>query len=228
MPLSRLWEKDLKIFDIDGTLLNAKETYLAWIRKFTSELDSPVLKWKSEEEKERLYLKAVADHRAPHWFFPWDNDKIEKAYKIFSEHTQEDDAEKYPLIDWAKEIIEEIHEKWIIVAFFTSKTKSAVESVFNYHWLSHHLKEWYLVAREDVVDKKPSPEWLLKILKHTWISVGKAIYFWDWDVDHDSAKNAGMDFVWVNTWSNFEKDWENLWVTSIESIAELKAIITSF
>lgn len=56
-----------------------------------------------------------------------------------------------------------------------------------------------ILAGEEIKNGKPSPEIYLNVLKHFDISVEQALVFEDSDIGIQSAKNAGINYITINS-----------------------------
>ncbi len=73
-------------------------------------------------------------------------------------------------------------------AIFSLNFRSTIFSILSKQNLLGKFQ--YIVGREDVVEWKPDPEGLFKILKYFNISSEQAIYIGDSEFDMEAGKNA--------------------------------------
>ena len=82
-------------------------------------------------------------------------------------------------------------------AIVTSKFHYRIDEVLNKYGIADLVD--YIIGFEDVVDAKPSPEGLQKVIKHFDNDTKSILYIGDSLIDANTAANAGVDFAAVTT-----------------------------
>lgn len=87
-----------------------------------------------------------------------------------------------------------------------------------------HFPQLYDVALGEceTTPRKPDPIAALRIAEEMNVPPERAVYIGDSAVDHDTAKNAGMDFIWVSWGFRSAEDMQGYDIRkSFESVEEL-------
>ena len=205
MSLSKLLEfpKDLRviIFDFDGTIVKLHVDWDA-LRGFLSEkyMDD----FGEEESFERLSigLKKVVDRGEP--------ELIESYIRAIEKFERENvkDSTFFEEIVYFIEHLEEFGlESNTKFAIFSLNFRSTIFSVLSQKNLLG--KFHFIVGREDVIEWKPDPEGLLKILKKFAVSSEQAIYIGDSNYDFEAGENARIKTysieVFIDALKNIKK-----------------------
>ncbi len=195
MSLSELLEfpKDLRVivFDFDGTIV---KLHVNWddLRAFLSEkyMDD----FGEEESFERLStgLKKVVDRG--------ESELIEsyiRAIERFERENVKDSTffeEMVYFVEHLEEFGLDLNTK---LAIFSLNFRSTIFSVLSQRNLLG--KFHFIVGREDVVEWKPDPEGLFKILKKFDVSSTQAIYVGDSKYDFEAGENAKIKTYSIET-----------------------------
>lgn len=186
MLLSELLDfpKDLRVvvFDFDGTLVKLHVDWDA-LRKLLS--DKYMDDFGEDQTFNRITLglqKVVARG---------DPDLIESYIRTIEKFEREK-IKEYSFFEEIVFFIENLEELGlnsdIKFAIFSLNFRSTIFSILTKQNLLGKFQ--YIVGREDVVEWKPNPEGLYKILKHFNISSKQAIYVGDSEFDMEAGKNA--------------------------------------
>jgi HAD superfamily hydrolase (TIGR01549 family) len=195
MSLSDLLEfpKDLRVivFDFDGTIV---KLHVDWddLRAYLSEkyMDD----FGEEESFERLSigLKKVVDRG--------ESELIESYIRAIERFERENvkDSTFFEEIVYFIEHLEEFGlDLDTKLAIFSLNFRSTIFSVLSQRNLLG--KFHFIVGREDVVEWKPDPEGLFKILKKFNVSSEQAIYIGDSKYDFEAGENAKIKTYSIET-----------------------------
>lgn len=204
-------DKKILILDYDGVIVNSMETFYKWVKYVSDKMklnlsDEQCRTWKTRHDFEKLFQEIWAD--------------IALWYKYFHEFCDEEKHPwKYELFQWVKNIILECSEKFHII-LFTDRKFDSTYAWLNNHKLTHLFNE--VVTSECTWVRKPSPDgihlWLQRLQK---TSKDVVLYVWDSSVDFLAAQEAGVSFLWVDSWVNSKDDWQAIDVESIPSLLHL-------
>ena len=182
----------LVIFDMDGTILNTLVDLNNALNYTLDKMGYP----QCSIEDTRMYvgngiLKTIT--RA----FPKDTSIgiIEMAHKIFTDYYRDHCNDNTAPYEGINLMIKELRKKGILTAVVSNKADYAVgilcEKMFD------GLFDLY-VGEKEGVKRKPAPDMVDIVLRELKISREEAVYIGDSDVDFDTAKNSGLDFIGVS------------------------------
>ena len=179
--LKSLNNKKLIIFDLDGVIINSKESMsLAW---------SSVRR----ELKTKISFKKYFDFIGLPFFqilkkIKFDKD-YNKAHFIYNK-TAIYNQSKIKLYPGAKKIINELYKKKI-TCLVTSKSKIRTKKILK----KFNLKFDYIFCPEDIKPFKPDPNIIIKLKKKLKIDLADIIYIGDTLIDSKFAKKGGIDYL---------------------------------
>lgn len=186
MLLSELLDfpKDLRVvvFDFDGTLVKLHVDWDA-LRKLLS--DKYMDDFGEEQTFKRITigLQKVVARGDP---------ELIESYIRTIEKFERENIKEYTFFEEMVFFIENLEKlglnSEIKFAIFSLNFRSTIFSILSKQNLLGKFQ--YIVGREDVVEWKPDPEGLFKILKHFNISSEQAIYIGDSEFDMEAGKNA--------------------------------------
>lgn len=191
--LDEILPSQVLIFDMDGVLVDVRESYRTAIKK-TAEyfIDAEVSYKEIQEFKDRgglnndwdLTLEIVKSHGVD----VSRDEIIEKFQKLFLGENFDGfiSREKWIL---KKEILEELFKRYRLAIFTSRPREEALYTLRKYE-----LDKFFdvIVSLDDVKETKPFPEGILKILDSLRIAPGNVLYFGDTVDDMIAAKNAGV------------------------------------
>jgi len=170
-------------FDLDGTLVDSRETILKSTQAALDQLNIP------HSIPENIFTNMIGKHfvdifeelkiNVP------DFEKFISIYKLL----YFDFLESSYLYKGVKETIEFLTKKHIKVSLLTTKGQDQAEKIIEHFNLSSSFD--YLMGRRDGLAHKPSPEPLLYICKELQIDPSKTMMTGDTELDIQCGKNAG-------------------------------------
>lgn len=202
------------LFDIDGTILNTHEyIYQAFqhsLSKHDKSLAREELQFIMGKPLEECYriltsLENVTDLMQTHKQFQLDNPHLAVPF------------------DNTISTLETIHGHGIQIAAVTNRARKSVLETLERSALMPYFDQ--VVAVEDVVNPKPEPEGIQKILTYFEVDPAHAMMVGDSDVDVIAGKNAGVKTVGVTYGFHREKIKEVEPDFVIEDIKEIISIL---
>ena len=204
--------KKVIIFDLDGTLIDTDKlifmSYRHLFQKYGNGYEPSFSEYIS-------FLGPTLMETFPK-YFKEDVDLLIKEYRSYGEKN-----DKYFLspIKGAKEVLENLHQKWYKLAVVSSKIKKAI--IKNLSDLNMDMYFDFIIGADEVQGKyKPDPYGLIIALNHFNFSKEDAVYIGDSFGDLLCAKNAQIDFIAVN-YSLKGKFYKEEKVISIDSLYDL-------
>ena len=197
------------IFDMDGTLVNSSLTIANAINHVRRNLGF--------EAMEQAYiLKRVNDHTLNPAQTFYHSKRFEPNHeKWFSEYYTQNHQKELVLYDGIKELLEALKAKGYKLAVATNAYRgSTIES------LSHLGIDTLfdaIACYDDVLQGKPHPDMLYKILDQLKVTEKEALFIGDGPRDEMAAKSAGIDYIMVD-WGFTEHTHA---VRSVEKLREL-------
>ena len=174
-------KRKLIIFDLDGVLINSLPNM-----KYSMQRTNKELKIKIDFNEYKKYLGLPFEKIMKKMGVKKNVIEIKKTYSYFSKKKI-----KEPKIN--KKTIKDLKILNINYDFaiFTSKDKKRTTKILNkYNFLK------IIITADDVVEGKPSPEGIYKILKKARIKDKKnCIYVGDSIYDYQSSKKANIDYL---------------------------------
>ena len=177
----------LAIFDFDGTLMDTS------VANYLSYRDAAMqcgFKWSVDEEQFNCVQNGEIYHRFLPRLIPGiGDDEIERIHKIKGERYRDHyDAiiKNDPLISLVRLIKKDSD---YATAIATMASRSSVMEILAYFKLDCLFD--YLVAQEDVLNQKPSPECYERIMRMADVEPGDTIIFEDSDPGVSAARKSG-------------------------------------
>ncbi|MDE5863307.1 MAG: HAD family hydrolase [Lachnospiraceae bacterium] len=121
---------------------------------------------------------------------------IEKADKVM--------VESATFLPSVLDTLTQIHNSGCRIGIVTTKFHYRVEQIFEKYNMRHLLD--YVIGQEDVIEKKPNPEGLNKIINLMGLDREAVLYIGDSIVDAKTAEAAGVKFVAVTTGTTTENE----------------------
>jgi len=209
------------LFDFDNTLqLWDKEELEA---KIISVVDDLSLKITQEELQEVYKLSCYREMTArmvelatSHWVKVTE-DEIKASTKKITWSFDD----KFYLDEWSKELLELLNKNWILTWIISTRWSQSLLRVINdIHKVWDNVD--IILSRDDVEERKPSPEWINKALEKLDISSEEVYYVWDkFKEDVQAAKNAWVTPIYIersDEWLSIEEKWEVLTFPNIKEL----------
>jgi HAD superfamily hydrolase (TIGR01549 family) len=170
-------------FDLDGTLVDSKETILKSTKKA---LDSLNIRY---EFSENIFSNMIGMHFVDIFsklnFEVNDFEKFITLYKqLYFEYMP--DSILYPGVE---ETLEYLKKKDIKISLLTTKVQEQAEKIISYFNLQSSFD--YIMGRRDGFQHKPSPEPLIFICKEIEIQPSESLIVGDTELDVQCGKDAG-------------------------------------
>ena len=105
----------------------------------------------------------------------------------------------------ALEAVKRLRENNIKIAIVSNSPSTYVSRVLRYY----DVYIDYIVCYHDVIQHKPNPEGIYKVLNHFSLSKADVVYIGDNDIDFNTANHAMVQFFGV-TWGNFSQHIEKI------------------
>lgn len=118
------------------------------------------------------------------------------------------------------EVLKSLKERGFKIGIITNGCRDYATKVIEMFSLSNYVD--VLIARDDVVNQKPSPEPLLKALKILGFSAEEVIFVGDHWIDALCAEGAGVKFILLR---NKRWNFEGLRIKAIAVIEDLRDIM---
>ncbi|MBF0226763.1 MAG: HAD family hydrolase [Desulfobacterales bacterium] len=176
------------IFDCDGVLFDTVKANQAYYNFILSHFKKP-----SMDDEQFKYAQMHTAENSVDYLFPNEDEQTEA--KEFRNEMSYKPFIKYMVIEpYLKEILKWLKPNYKI-AIATNRTDTMGDVLSAYK-----LEEYFdmVVTALDVVNPKPSPEPLEKIIDYFNISPYEAIFIGDSELDEKSAKSAKVIFAAYN------------------------------
>lgn len=180
------------IFDMDGTILNTLEDLKNATNYSLRQFGMP----EHSLEEVRMFvgngIRKLVERAVP---AGTSEEKIAQVFDVFLEYYEihsADNTSPYPGI---LELVEKLKKSGIKTAVSTNKADVPAQELG---------REYFngifdlIVGQQDGLKVKPAPDSVNKILSILDIQKKDAIYIGDSDVDVQTAKNSGLDFIGVS------------------------------
>lgn len=180
------------IFDMDGTILNTLEDLKNATNYSLRQFGMP----ERSLEEVRMFvgngIRKLVERAVP---AGTSGEKIAQVFDVFLEYYEihsADNTSPYPGI---LELVEKLKKSGIKTAVSTNKADVPAQELG---------REYFngifdlIVGQQDGLKVKPAPDSVNKILSILDIQKKDAIYIGDSDVDVQTAKNSGLDFIGVS------------------------------
>lgn len=189
--------KQLFIFDLDGTLVDAYqaiEKSLNFTRRQFGYKRVPFQKVKrSVGRGDKLFVQT---------FFPFE--ESEKALKIYREHHKKTLKIYSRLKPFALMLLGRLRKKGKKIAIASNRPRYYTNIILKTVGIGKYLN--YVLCADEIKSLKPKPKILFEILKKFKIDKEQALYIGDMDIDLETARRAKMDFVFVRGGSSSLRD----------------------
>lgn len=182
------------VFDLDGTLLNTLEDLKDAVN---AALRSHQMPERSLEEVRNFVGNGIAkliERSVP------DNtgkEEQEEVLRIFCEYYGVHCQDKTVPYDGILELLSKLGEEGYRIAVVSNKAHFAVKELIP-HYFSNLIPVAMGENERAGVAKKPAPDMVWKALEELGCSREEAVYVGDSDVDYETAKNSGLDFIGVS------------------------------
>lgn len=176
------------IYDCDGVIFDSIEANLAFYNRIMSAFGRPPLDREHGEHMRVLHTYANRDVLT--YFFP-DPAEFREALQHARQIDYRDLVPFMKLEDGFTEVLERLRPL-VSLAVCTNRSTS-MEMLLESFKLDAYFS--CVMTASKVVNPKPHPEPLLKVLEHYSINAREALFVGDSDVDRQAAAAAGIPFV---------------------------------
>jgi len=193
--------KKVVIFDLDGTLLNTLQDLTDSTNYALSVLNFP----SHSIDKIRSFVgngvSKLIELSIPNGL---ENENYEKCLEIFKKHYSQNMYNKTKPYDGIIEMLVELKKLGFKTAVVSNKFDYAVKKLCKKYF--HNLTDMCVGENEkNGIKKKPSPEAVFSVVKAFGVNMQDCIYVGDSEVDIQTSKNAGIDFIGVS-WGFKDKE----------------------
>ncbi len=186
----------LCIFDLDGTLIDTIDDLGASVSHALTTLGLPI---RTREE----YLSFVGNgtyllvQRSLPDELKQNTEVLNKAFKLFSDHYDQNYANKTAPYNGISETVEELKNSGVKLACFTNKPQEFAEPLCKLFFKEGTFE--FVYGTREGYPKKPNPAVELDIMRALGVSAKETVHIGDSDVDVFTAKNAGVKCI-ACTW----------------------------
>jgi len=182
-------QKELIVFDMDGTLVNSSVTIANAINYVRRQLGF-------EPMDLQHILERVNDPAINPAQFFYHATKFEYDHeRWFSEYYTRNHDRELVLYDGIKELLEMLRDKGFKLAVATNAyRRSTIESLTH---LGIYMLFDAIACYDDVHKGKPHPDMLFKLLEELHVRKEKALFVGDGPRDEEAARRAGIDYIMV-------------------------------
>ena len=193
--------KELIIFDLDGTLIDSAPDLTTSINYMLKKLGKETFL----EKEVRNWLGDGAQMLVKRALQQDNNEKTFKnALEIFLNHYEKNFCINTKLYPNVLQTLQKLKDKGYILAIVTNKPYKFVNPILD----KLNILEYFscVLGGDSLPTKKPAPEPLLEVCKHFGISTDKALMIGDSKNDIISAKDAGIESIALTYGYNFDED----------------------
>jgi phosphoglycolate phosphatase len=200
-------KKTLAIFDLDGTIQDSSLAIVGAVNHVRKALGLDPM-------EEEIIIKNINNTSINQAKFFYESNSFSPVHSnLFLEFYHQNQDNLIRVYNGVKELLEELKANGCTLAIATNAFRSTVIKSLKKMDILDLFDE--VVCGDDVIEAKPSPEMLEKILKSLKKSPKEAIFIGDGERDLLAAKRANVDFIMVNWgFSNYKN--------AINSVEELK------
>lgn len=205
-------------FDLDGTLVDSKETILESTK---AALDQLNIEYKISED---IFNNMIGKHFVDIFLELNINDVDFDQFISIYKALYFDFIDSSYLYEGVKETLDYLNRRQIKVSLLTTKGQDQAEKIIDHFNLRKSFN--YIMGRRDGLAHKPSPEPLIVICKDLQVEPAETLFVGDTELDIQCGKNAGTKTCGVlygyRTKEQIEKE-EPDWI--ISNIGEIKNIV---
>lgn len=178
----------LVIYDCDGVMLDTLDSNYIFYNSVMEHLGRPQLD--RSDLTARNVLHTYSFNNVMEYFFAGD-DRRDEAWAFAKTIHYQDLAPFMRMEDGLIETLDRLKDS-VALAVCTNRATS-MEMIIEDFGLSGYFS--CVMTASQVVNPKPHPEPLLKVLEHFGIEAGEALFVGDGEVDMLSARDAGVPFI---------------------------------
>ena len=207
-------DKDLIIFDMDGTLVNSSITIANAINYVRKQLGFEPM------DPERILAHVNDPTINPAQYFYHTNRFEHDHERWFSEYYTRHHAKELVLYEEIGELLADLKEAGFKLAVATNAyRKSTIESLTH---LGIYVLFDAIACYDDVNKGKPYPDMLFKLLEELHVEKERALFIGDGPRDEQAANRAGIDYLMVD-WGFTDHGHDRV----VHSVEELRRVLLS-
>lgn len=179
-------------FDVDGTIVASKDLLLkafnlALVGIGEEPVDEKIFEMAKSKELGTIshYIVSVLGK----------SEKKAKMYALFMANYEKLLKNEVELIPGTLEIFQKLRENGIKIGIQTTQYRAMLDIILNKFTLNPDAS----VARDEVVDKKPAPDQILKLCELLSVSPEESLVVGDWIGDIEAGRAAGAQTLGVLT-----------------------------
>ena len=181
--------KSLIVYDLDGTLADTREDIVISVNHMRRVLGHEPL----DAGSIRKHVGQGMAHLIKNCLGTSDMKLVEKGGKIYRAYYAEHMMDHTVLYPGVREALDYFKDRR--QAVITNKPNPFTRDMLEALGVTHYFSD--IVAGDSGVEKKPSPEAILTILRRENIPAGDALFVGDSLVDIETGRNAGVEVVVV-------------------------------
>jgi len=186
-------KKELFIFDLDGTLIDAYQAIWETLLHTLSVFCYPPVDFE-------IAKRAVGygdKNYIPRFFKP---EHVEQARKIYREYHLKNIDGKVCLLPGARQVLEKLKQDNRIIGVASNRaSESGLYIIKNLGIIEFFFRT---VFGDQVQRQKPEPDMILKLIEDSGIRPQNTVFIGDMTIDVLTGKNAGVDTIVVPTGSS--------------------------
>ncbi|HIJ95106.1 MAG TPA: HAD family hydrolase [Desulfuromonadales bacterium] len=176
------------IYDCDGVILDSIESNYVFYNRVMEYLGRPAVD-RTDLEAQRV-LHTYSFHNVMEYFFA-DDARREDAFRFAKTIHYRDLMPYMSMEDGFVDALDQLRGHTSL-AICTNRATS-MDMIIEDFGLTGYFE--YVMTAAQVVNPKPHPEPLLKVLEHFGIAAHEALFIGDGEVDMQAAKSAGVPFI---------------------------------
>ena len=183
--------KKMLIFDMDGTILYTLEDLMNSTNYALLEYGYPVRTLDEVRQFVGNGIHKLVERAVPEGT---SKDRIEDVFETLEKHYKIHCMDTTKPYDGIIDLLKKLREKGFQTAVVSNKVDFAVQDLVDDFFRG--LFDIAIGEREGV-RKKPAPDSVYKVMKAFHLAKEDVVYIGDSDVDFETAKNAGVDYILV-------------------------------
>jgi len=209
--------KQLYIFDLDGTLVDAYTAIWKSLNFTLKKLGYPAVSFQNAKRN-------VGKGDKPFMAAFFKTQDVDKALKVYRKHHERSLRVYSKLRPYAKQLLSFLRKNNKKVAIASNRPTYFTNIIIRKLGLKRYVD--YILCGDEIKRPKPDPKILNAIIKRFGVRKKAAVFTGDMNIDLETAKRAGVDAIFVKGGSSTLKDarkYKNIRITS--SLREVAGIV---